>query len=180
PTFIPTPWTFLRYVPVIGTARMPPRFDAVVTVGVCVLFASALAALRARMGRHGRLLFAVVAAAALFEWLPAPRTLYSADIPGIARTIAADPRPIRILELPFGIRDGLSSLGDFTAASQLYQTVHGKALVGGYLSRVDGDRKALYQQIPFTSVLLDVSEHKPVAAGRMEAARQTGRAFADA
>ena len=42
---------------------------------------------------------------------------------------------VRVLSLPIGVRDGTSSLGDFNPLTQYQQTVHGKRLVGGYLSQ---------------------------------------------
>jgi hypothetical protein len=86
--------------------------------------------------RRRRLAFAVIAAVLLFELLPAPRTLHSAEVPDIYKIIARDPRDVRVLQLPFGYRDGESSLGNFNPAFQYYQTFHGKRLIGAYLSRI--------------------------------------------
>ena len=77
-----------------------------------------------------------LAAALVFELWPAPRPLHTAAVPPIYGQIREDPRNIRVLELPFGIRDGVMSEGDFSASSQFYQTYHEKALMGGYLSRI--------------------------------------------
>jgi hypothetical protein len=106
-------------------------------MGVSVLFALAVWQVLAKRQARQRLLCAAIAGALIFELAPVPRTVYSAEIPSIYRTIAADPRPVLVLELPFGVRDGLSSTGNFSAASQFYQTFHHKRLLGGYLSRVD-------------------------------------------
>ena len=176
-TDIPTPWTFLRYAPLISAARMPPRFDVVVIMGASVLFASALVALGAYAGRHRRAMLATVGVLLAFELLPAPRTLYAANVPRIYETIAADPRPVRVLELPFGIRDGLSSMGDFSAASQFYQTQHGKDLVGGYLSRVTTKCKDFYRRIPVTRALMTLSEHRTLRPGVAELAAQSADDF---
>jgi hypothetical protein len=159
-TYIPTPWTFLRYVPLIGAARMPSRFAVVTLLGFCVIFAAALAALTRRQPERRRLILGVVGFALAFELLPIPRTLYSAEIPPVYRTIAADPRPVRVLELPFGIRDGLSSVGDFRASSQFYQTGHGKPLVGGYLSRISRQRAAQLRGRPVRAALIALSEQR--------------------
>ena len=106
------------------------------------------------------LILGVVGFALAFELLPIPRTLYSAEIPPIYRTIAADPRPVRVLELPFGIRDGLSSFGDYRASSQFYQTAHGKPLVGGYLSRISQQRAAQLRGRPVRAALIALSERR--------------------
>ena len=113
-TYIPTPWTLLRYVPVIGAARMPPRFAIVVMLGVAVMFAAALVALTERYPRQRRRMLLAVSLCAAFELLGAPRPLFSAAVPDVYATIAADRRDVRVLDLPFGIIDGLGGLATST------------------------------------------------------------------
>lgn len=175
-TFIPTPWALLRYVPVLDQARMPARFSVLVIMAVALIFAGALAAL-VRTRRNPGLFVAGVAAVLGFELLAAPRPLYSAAPPAIYDIIARDARPDRVLEVPFGVRDGLSSLGDFSAASLVFQAHHGKDLVGGYLSRVSASQKALYLQHPVTSVLLATGENRDVTPAQRDAARAAADAF---
>jgi hypothetical protein len=176
-TYVPTPWTILRYAPLVGAARMPSRFAVVALLGFCVIFASALAALASRYPQRRRWILGTAAFALAFELLPVPRTLYSAEIPAVYRTIAADPRPIRVLELPFGIRDGLSSIGDFSAASQFYQTAHGKGLVGGYLSRISNRRAAFLRRRPVLNALVALSEKRELSARGAGRARRRAADF---
>jgi hypothetical protein len=157
-TYVPTPWTLLRYVPVIGAARMPSRFAVVALLGFCVILAYALAALTSRFPHRRRLILGAVGVGLGFELMAVPRTLYSAEIPSVYKTIAADPRPVRVLDLPVGIRDGLSSVGDFSAASQFYQTAHGKQLLGGYLSRVSHQNVDSLRGRPVLNALVELSE----------------------
>ena len=159
-TYIPAPWALLRYTPLIGAARMPSRFTVVALLGLAIIFAMALAYLGARRPQARRRLLAAAAVLLAFELLPVPRTLYSAEPPAIYQKIAADPRPIRVLELPTGIRDGVSSMGNFSASTQFFQTMHGKGLVGGYLSRVSERRKSAYRRLPVMSALMKLSEGK--------------------
>jgi hypothetical protein len=175
-TYVPTPWTLLRYVPVIGAARMPSRMVAVVMLGLSVLLAFALRELRARLrdtgqsSRRAGALTALVAGALVFEMLPAPRVLHSAAVPSVNRIIAADPRPVRVLNLPFGLRDGMSSHGNASASGQYFQTVHEKQLLGGYLSRLPRHKVQQYRRIQVTRVLMDLSEGRLVSRWRRQAA----------
>lgn len=176
-THVPGPWALLRYVPLLGAARTPTRFSVVVALGLAVLFAGGLAAIRLRYPHVHRRVFAGVAAALLFELLPAPRILYSAEIPSVYRVIAADPRPVRVLELPFGVRDGVSSAGNFSARYQYFQTAHGKALLGGYLSRVPRHRlERMRADYPIVDTLITLSEGgQPTVEQRQRfAARRPG------
>src|SRR4029434_2993133 len=84
--------------------------------------------------------------------------------------VAADPRPVRVLELPTGVRDGLSSIGDFSAQAMFNQTRHGKGLIGGYLSRVPPSTKACYRRLPVTSALMEISEGHKLSLGQWKRA----------
>jgi hypothetical protein len=171
-TYVPTPWALLRYAPVIGAARMPTRFSVMVMFGIAVLLAFALRDLRARWRRPAA--WTTLAGALLFlELMPAPRVLHSGEVPSFYRIVAADPRPVSLLNLPFGLRDGLSSHGNFSAASQFFQTVHQKPLVGGYMSRLPQGHVARYRRIRLMRVLFDLSEGKELSEERLARAALT-------
>ena len=67
-----------------------------------------------------------------------------------------------MLSLPFGLRDGLSSRGNYSSSSQFYQTFHEKRLVGGYISRLPGGSVERYRRNTTLKVLLRLSEGTPV------------------
>jgi hypothetical protein len=157
-TYIPGPWAVLRYVPLIDAARTPTRFSIVAALGLAIMLAGALAALGRRFPQHRRLVAATVGVLLVLELAPAPRTLYSASIPSVYQTIAADPRPVRVLQLPFGIRDGTFTAGNFSARYLFYQTGHGKRLIGGYLSRISPKRVRDVRAQPTLDALVVMSE----------------------
>jgi hypothetical protein len=158
-TYLPGPWALLRYVPVITAVRMPTRFAIVLMMAIAVLFGLAVAHIADRHPARRRLILAAIGLALGFELAPFPRTTYSAPVPAIYQVIRDDPRNVRVLELPFGIRDGERSQGNFTAASQYYQTFHGKRLIGGYLSRVSNRHIARTREIPMVEHLIQLSEN---------------------
>lgn len=158
-THIPGPWALLRYVPVVGLARSPSRFVVLVALGAAVLFALALTAIGRRWPHRRPLVLGVVTAVMLIELSPAPRALYDGTVPAVYHLIARDPRPdVRVLSLPFGVRDGTSSLGNFNPSTQYYQTVHAKRLVGGYLSRVTVEQKGTVRRFPVLDAFMTLSE----------------------
>ena len=177
-TYVPGPWALLRYVPVIGLARTPGRFSIVVMLAVSILFAAALAWLGQRWPQRRRLIVGSVAVLVVFELLPAPRTLYSAEVPRIYRHVAAADGDVRLLELPFGMRDGTSSYGNFTALSQYYQTMHQKPLAGGYLSRISRRRVQDARGIRMVAALMTLSEGTPIDATAEARLIEEGPAFA--
>jgi hypothetical protein len=65
---------------------------------------------------------------------------------------------VRVLELPFGVRDGTFTAGDFSARYLYYQTLHGKRLIGGYLSRISEKRVRDLRAQPTLDALMIMSE----------------------
>ncbi len=163
-TLIPGPWALLRYAPVFSMTRMPSRFAIVAALGLSMLFALALARLGQRYPRQRRVGLVVVAALLAFELWPGPRPLYSASISPVYDLVRDDPRPVRLLELPFGVRDGVTSEGDSTARYQFSQAFHGKRLLGGYLSRVSSRRFEEVRESPMLTGLLTLSEGRSLDA----------------
>ena len=102
------------------------------------------------------------------ELLPAPLTLYSAEIPPLYQRVAAAPSTVILLEIPYGVRDGVSSVGNFTARTQFFQTAHGKTVMGGYLSRIPRRRVEELQMDPVARALAILSEK-----GRLQPADET-------
>lgn len=164
-THIPGPWALFRYVTPMSLARTPTRFAIVAALGLAMLLAGALAALGTRWPHRRRAITALVAALLAIELWPAPRTLYSAAVSPLYATIASDPRDVRVVSLPFGIRDGVSSIGNFRPRSQFNQTVHEKRLIGGYLSRISPSRvERMRTEHPTLAVLMKMSEPQPLTA----------------
>ena len=179
-THIPGPWAFLRYVPIFGLARTPSRFSIVLMLVLAVLFGAALYWLGQRWPQRRRAIVATAAALLLFELLPAPRPVYSAAVPQIYNRIAAvRDDSVRVLELPFGVRDGTRSVGNFTARSQYFQTVHRKPLIGGYLSRVSRRRVADIRRSPMADALIWLSEGHELDDSRRPWLVADGPAFVD-
>lgn len=166
-TAFPGPWALLRYLPVLGLARTPARFAVVLTLAFAVLAAVALAWLTRRQPGTRRLVLASVTAALALELLPAPRTLHSASVPAFYRRVAEAPGDVRVLHVPFGLRDGTSSVGNFNARTQFFQTAHAKPLVGGYLSRVSRQRVASVRADDVLDLLLPLSEGRTLDAAQL-------------
>jgi hypothetical protein len=83
--------------------------------------------------------------------------------------VAADPRPLSLLSLPFGLRDGMSSYGNASPTSQFFQTFHGKRLIGGYVSRLPSNDVAEYTRRRVTAALIDLSEGRSLTRERRAA-----------
>jgi hypothetical protein len=179
-TYFPGPWAFLRYVPVVGMARAPSRFAIVAALGLSVLFAYAVQAwMDGRRSSGWRWAQAAMVGAALAaELFAIPRPLYSAVVPEVYRLIATtSDESGRLLELPTGVRDGTSSLGDFNASSQYFQTSHRRRLIGGYLSRVSRWRQTESLREPVLAALFALGEGRDVSPALQREAANSRQAF---
>ncbi|MCX6028731.1 MAG: hypothetical protein NT169_05440 [Chloroflexi bacterium] len=139
---LPYGW-LVRIVPFMDITRSVSRFDVMVMLVMAVLAGRGVEWLMrpsdlspspfpAREGGWGvrsrRWLAVAALALILFEFLPAPYPMSAADTPAWYRTLAADPRPGAVLNLPMNWdRPGYL----------LYQTEHGKPLTVAYISRDD-------------------------------------------
>lgn len=178
-THVPGPWAVFRYVTPMSLARTPTRFAIVAALGLAMLLAGALAALGTRWPQRRRAITALVAVLLAIELWPVPRTLYSAAISPVYDTIAADPRDVRVLTLPFGVRDGVSSIGNFRPRSQFNQTRHNKRLIGGYLSRISPRRvEQMRRERPTLGILMKMSEPRRLTQEDLKVLYARGPEFA--
>jgi hypothetical protein len=178
-TFVPGPWALLRYLPIITATRMPSRYAVPLMMLFSLLFALALARITAHRPARRRAVLTAVGLALVFELSPFPRPLYSAHVPDVYRTIANDPRDVRVLNLPFGFRDGEWSQGNFSAASQFYQTVHEKRLIGGYLSRIGPREMQRQRQSVTVRRLIRLSEGQQLSLQDLEEVKRRAPGFVD-
>ena len=151
------PQAMLRYIPIVNNARMPGRAMVVVTLGLAALASVFVARWRpSAIGRR-----AALAALAMFlvvESAPLPIPVVSLVVPQLYQTLRDRPEAGAVLELPLGIRDGLSARGNLNEMQFYYQTVHKRPLVGGYLSRLPKSVVDAYAADPLVNALLDLSE----------------------
>ena len=180
-TFVIGPWALLRYVPMIGMARAPSRFAIVAAMGLSLLFAFALDAWLASGHKRWKISAGLLGLLIALEVVPGQRRLHSAEVPEVYRLIATVDGPDeqgRLLELPTGVRDGTSSIGDFSASTEFFQTIHRRPLVGGYLSRVSELRKRENLQSPVLRALYALSERPgPLPDDVVAEARRSRDAF---
>jgi hypothetical protein len=176
-TYVLGPWALLRYVPIISAARMPGRFAIVAMMAFSVLFGLALAHVTRRRPARRPLILALVAALLAFELAPLPRRLHAAPVPDIYRIIASDPRDVRVMGIPLGFSDGEGGSGHYNGASQFYQTIHQKPIIGGGLSRIPPRARLPLQKFRVLRVLMRLSEGRQVSARDIARARRMAPGF---
>ncbi|MCO6450506.1 MAG: hypothetical protein J5I90_06920 [Caldilineales bacterium] len=137
---LPMPYALLLKLPFIEIARTVARYDLIVMLCLGILAAGGIYSLIVFSKRNW--LAVLLALAVVIEFLPIPYPISPPDTPAWYQTLATEPGDQAILNLPMNWdRPGYL----------LYQTVHGKPLTAGYISR--DDPRTLPPRIPIVSDL---------------------------
>ncbi len=164
-TSFPLPYALLHYLPVIKANRAPNRNSVLLMLAVAVLAGYALAWILQRRNaavptplwrRAQGWLAAGLCALVVFEHLAVPLPLSDARVPEVYTQIAADPEPVSVMHLPLGWRTSFEVFGVERTLLQYYQTVHGKPMLGGNISRAPDFKLDYFRRIPLFQVLRDV------------------------
>jgi hypothetical protein len=137
---LPLPYALLLRLPFLDIARTVARYALIVTLCLGLLAGGGLYTLL--LAHPRRWLPALSIGLILFEYAPLPYPISLPDTPAWYHTLAADERAGAVLNLPM-TWDRPNYL--------LFQTVHGKRLTAGYISR--SDPRTLVERIPILSDL---------------------------
>ena len=152
------PAALFRYVPVLNNARMPGRAIVVAYLALAMLAAFALRNWRPRGGGSRSIALVGIAAAIAVDYLPAPFPMTRLDAPQVYSELRDRPEQGAVCELPLGIRDGFGGRGRIDDRIFLYQTIHRRPLVGGFLARLPPSILDAYERDPLLMALLRLSE----------------------
>jgi hypothetical protein len=171
---LPLPQTLARFIPLVDNARMPGRAMVGVYLALGVLVALRLAGLalseRPRSRATGLLASPAVQWILIvllaFDFLSAPIPLTALDRPAIYERLAALDDGGPVIEVPFGIGDGLSGgAGSQERRVLYYATLHGHPLVGGFIGRMPPGVADAYRAMPVVGNLLRLSQGEPASGG---------------
>ena len=146
----------VRFIPIVANARIPGRAMVVVHLAVGILAAIGFARLQSS-GSRTRVIAWCVAALLIVECLPARPPLFTILTPSTYAVLKNSTHAGAVCELPFGMRDGFGELGSLDEATLLYQFVHERPLVGGFVARLPPRVVADYEAMPVVRSLLRLS-----------------------
>lgn len=152
------PAVLVRWIPIIANARIPSRAIVVVYLACALLAAHGMRQLllqRRTAAAWGLL------ALVLVDFAPAAPPVFRLPRPHIAAAIASDPAPGAVLPVPFGLRDGFGETGRLDPAAMWLQTIHHRAIAGGFVARLPRDINERYRQMPVIGPLLQLSNGEP-------------------
>ncbi len=179
----PMPYTLLHYIPIIKANRAPNRNSVVLMLALAVLAGYAIAWLWAKLSersvRRGssanpRWIVALPVVAGLLvigEHLALPMTLTDMRVPAVYAQIAADPRPVAVMQLPLGWRNSFGVFGPEATILQWYQSAHAKPMLGGNISRAPDFKMEYFKRLPYFQAITEVQFGREISPELMEAAR---------
>lgn len=152
---IPLPYQILMHIPVFSMARVPSRWDVLLMLSLAILAGYGLlyifSIIKSKSpGKGGKenIIFIIISCLILFEFLAVPFPMSSVEIPAIYKQMAAETDDYAILEVP----------GSGAANYMYFQTLHGKKLVNGYVSRTPGYAVEFMSHTPLISDLMSLSD----------------------
>lgn len=176
-TTFPLPFILLHYISLVNAGRTPNRFSVLILLALAPLCGLGGYWLLVRLRRWwlAAPVSALLAILLLAEGLSVPLPVTDAGVPQLYQQLAADKEDYAILTLPFGLRNSFSTVGAEDTQLQYYQSLHGKRILGGNISRAPSIAFDYYTRIEPLSNLMDVESyqaprHNDPARDRQEAA----------
>jgi hypothetical protein len=147
------PQAIARFIPLVENARMPGRAMVGVYLALAVLMLLRLSAVRPRPLVLWGLSFLLV-----LDYLHVPLPLSRLDRPQVYERLAAIDDEGAVIDVPFGIGDGLTAGRGYQDRRLLYHaTIHGHPVVGGYIGRMPPGVARAYEAMPVVGNLLRLS-----------------------
>jgi len=150
------PAVLVRFVPIVSNARIPGRAMVVVYLAIAMLASLGLARLSAG-SKPARPVVWWLALLLGIECLPARPPFGTPDLPSQYAALKTRDRAGAVCELPMGLRDGFGETGSFDSSVLLHQTLHERAIVGGFLARLPPAVARDYAAMPVVGLLLRLS-----------------------
>lgn len=168
----PLPYQLLYFLPFLKGILVPSRlvvffiFSLIVPAayGFSVLMGKA----KSKVYKAAILIGAI--GLILLEYSSIPLPLLDTDVPMFYKKLAAEAADYAILELPFALSTSFYTLGDINSSSKLeyFQTVHGKPILGGYISRVPNYVHNYYHKLVGLRYAISPSDSMDSAAIALE------------
>lgn len=158
---IPMPYYFIQKIfPGFLNLRVPARWLMLSQLFLCGIIALMLKSIftDTKSWLKG-FLFAVLMAGCVLDAAYLPRKIILIDTPEneAYQKLAGYEVKGSVLHLPLEIKSGYFFIGTSTCNSLIYQTIHGKPMVNGYLSRVPDPLKREYETDPIINYLANPS-----------------------
>jgi hypothetical protein len=135
-------------IPFLKNCRTVGRFFVIATLGYSVLAGYGFSELLKYKPERKKLIFTIVGFLLIFEYLSIPYPTTPVSVPNFYSKISNDTDNYAMLEIPQNSNAGYMEFQDL-----YYQTVHNKALVGGYSARYPANVSDFQKNTPLIKEL---------------------------
>jgi len=169
-SFIKLPYFYIAKLPLFAQIRTPDRFHIVTSFAIAFLVAFALISLRKYLAdrfspKAGWIILGGVMLLMVAEYLPPRGVAHQVPDSEMLRTIGKEPDKAPLLWLPLSRASSFARNGmESSVKAMYYQTIHGKPILNGLISRVSSE------QLEFNHPVLDML----VEAGNLDRQRVAG------
>lgn len=166
-THLPMPYALIhKIIPQFNNLRVPMRFfleAQFFLAGILCLLVNHIHHFIAKKWYLWIFVIGLLGIAADVAYLPRP--LFSLTGPSVKgyEAIAKDSARGSVLSIPMNISSGYFILGYPTHAALAYQTIHGRPLIDGHLSRLSPSNEIFYRKEPVIKYFLDYEKNAPDA-----------------
>jgi len=155
---IPMPFALLQEIPLFKGNRYPGRYNTLVMLCLALTASMGADLLLTRASKPWKYLFTtLISLITLFEHLSIPLPLSDMRIPEVYKTIASDPEPGTVLEIPLAWRNSFRITGTMHPIimfSQYYQTLHHRPILGGNTSRNPEFKFQYFTEAPIINTIV--------------------------
>ncbi|MBN2120913.1 MAG: glycosyltransferase family 39 protein [Candidatus Omnitrophica bacterium] len=165
---IAMPHAIFNFIPILDNIRLPARFFLLMMLCLSIVAAWGLKFILEKYRFWAKFAVATVCILILFENMSFPLPLNNLYIPSVYKEIAQDKGKFSLLEIPFCVASGYRVGGHPWTASQLYQTVHKKNLIGGLLGRTPDFVYEYYHRLPVIDSLMRLERNMELEDQKMQ------------
>jgi hypothetical protein len=156
------PFKVVQLIPILNIIRAPSRFTVIISLSLAILAGYGTCLLKEKFSK--KYVFATIFIAACFlillEIYPINMPETDLYMPQGYREIMKDTSDFAILESPALWMSGLRNVSNYYPIETLYfQTIHGKKIANGYVTRVDKDLLDAYADQPLVKFLVTQSKN---------------------
>jgi len=182
---VPSPARLVGWLAPLHWMRNPHRFNALLALPVAVLAGYGAAALQGRLAwRRPALLWGLLSALVLFDYFNLPAATVPAHVPDFYLSIATPPSPTS----PPGLGGAEGGPDDFAIVGlpgdrqsaeyyMFYQTVHGRPLLDGHISRLPPGALAFISSVPLVDGIYEsgtINTHLPDLSRQLSLLAEAG------
>jgi len=139
------PLSFFHYIPFFNNIRSPTRMLPMVALCFMPLGLYVISSLISRRPQLNYVIGFVLIMLLVIEYKPVNYPIVKVSaVPEVINKLKIMPSG-NLLYIPFGVRDGFIEQGKFQTKKLWYQTIHGKPLIDGYISRLSSATKEKFK-----------------------------------